>query len=157
MFEVMVRYDQFSAIVTVDDACYTADDIKTAFLEIAENNSIEDIELIDNYGIEIDYSDLPTWLDEDNLEEFFSNYPNSYYEDLDIWEAAHNCDVEFSNVDEVYSGRFASDEEFARDLCDQLGEIPKDFPSYIHIDWEMTAKELMYDYAESNGHYFRMM
>lgn len=157
MFEVMVKYNDFTSMVTVDDTCYTADDIKTAFLEIAENNSIEDIELIDNDAIKIDYSDLPNWLDEASLEEFFDNYPNSYYDDLDIWEAAHDCGVEFCNVDEAYSGQFNSDEEFARDLCDQLGEIPKDLPSYIHIDWEMTAKELMYDYAESNGYYFRMI
>jgi antirestriction protein len=157
MFEVMVKYNDFTSMVEVDDACYTADDIKTAFLEIAENNGIEDIELIDNNSIEIDYSDLPTWLDESSLEEFFDNYPNSSHDDLDLWEAAHDCGVEFSNVDEAYVGQFNSDEEFTQDLCDQLGEIPKNLSSYIHIDWESTAKEVMYDYSESNGYYFRMM
>ena len=58
-------------------------------------------------------------------------------------------------VDESYAGQFYGDEEFAQDLCEQLGAIPKDLPSYIHIDWESTASELMYDYSESNGYYFR--
>ena len=159
MFEVSVSHKPslFTASITIDDSCFTPDDIKTAFLEIAENNSIEDIELIDNDDIEIDYSSLPNWFDESSLEEFFDNYPNSSYDDLDLWEAAHDCGVEFCNVDEACFGQFNSDEEFAQDLCDQLGEIPKDLPSYIHIDWEMTAKELMYDYCESSGYYFRMM
>jgi len=158
MFEVMVKYNEFTAAVNVDDSCYTADDIKDAFLEIAENtrHSIEDIELIDKNDIEIDYAGLPNWLDKSSLEEFFDNYSNSSYDDLDIWEAAQDCDVSFSNIDEAYSGQFNSDEEFAQDLCEQVGDIPSNLPSYIHIDWESTAKELMYDYSESNGHYFRM-
>jgi antirestriction protein len=159
MFEVSVSHEPslFTASITINDSCFTPDDIKTAFLEIAENNSIEDYELIDKNDIQIDYSDLPNWLGENSLEDFFDNYPNSSHDDLDLWEAAHDCGVEFCNVDEAYSGQFNSDEEFAQDLCDQLGEIPKDLPSYIHIDWDMTAHELMYDYSESNGYYFRIM
>ena len=159
MFEVSVSHKPslFTASITIDDSCFTSDDIKDAFLEIAENNSIEDYESIDKNDIQIDYSDLPKWLSPGNLEDFIENYPNSHYDDMDIWEAAHDCGIEFSNVDESYAGQFYGDEEFAQDLCEQLGEIPKDLPSYIHIDWESTANELMYDYSESNGHYFRNM
>lgn len=157
MFEVTVKHkpSEFTTSVTIDDSCFTTDDIKDAFLEIAESNSIEDVELIDKNDIEIDYSDLPEWLSPDDLEDFIEYYPNSYYDDMDIWEAAHDCGIEFSNIDEAYAGQFNSDEEFAQDLCEQCGDIPRDFPSYIHIDWESTAKELLYDYSESNGHYFR--
>ena len=159
MFEVSVSHKPslFTASVTIDDSCFTLDDIKDAFLEIAENNSIEDYELIDRNDIQIDYSDLPGFLSPDDLEDFIENYPNSHYDDMDIWEAARDCDIQYCDVDESYSGRFASDAEFAQDLCEQLGEIPKDLPGYIHIDWNSTAKELMYDFCESNGHYFRNM
>jgi hypothetical protein len=141
MFEVMVKYNDFTSMVEVDDACYTADDIKTAFLEIAENNGIEDIELIDNNSIEIDYSDLPTWLDESSLEEFFDNYPNSSHDDLDLWEAAHDCGVEFSNVDEAYVGQFNSDEEFTQDLCN------KNFRK----TWKLVHISDMYYYFRDNS------
>lgn len=159
MFEVQVSHKPslFTAWIPIDDSCFTSDDIKDTFLEFAENNSIEDYESIDRNDIQIDYSDLPDFLSPDNLEDFIENYPNSSYDDMDIWKAAYNCDVEFRNIDEAYSGQFNSDQEFAQELCEQLGEIPKDLPSYIHIDWESTAKELMYDYCESNGYYFRNM
>ena len=159
MFEVSVSHKPslFTASVTIDDSCFTLDDIKDAFLDMAENNSIEDYESIDKNDIQIDYSDLPKWLSPGNLEDFIENYPNSHYVDMDIWEAAHDCGIEFSDVDDAYAGEFNSDEEFAQDLCEQLGDIPRDFPSYIHIDWESTARDLLYDYCESNGHYFRNM
>jgi antirestriction protein len=159
MFEVSVSHKPslFTVSITIDDSCFTSDDIKNAFLDMAENNSIEDYESIDRNDIQIDYSDLPKWLSPGNLEDFIENYPNSHYVDMDIWEAAHDCGIEFSDVDDAYAGEFNSDEEFAQDLCEQLGDIPRDFPSYIHIDWESTARDLLYDYCESNGHYFRNM
>jgi len=40
-------------------------------------------------------------------------------------------------------------------LCDDCGDIPKDLPNYIHIDWTSTASDIMMDYSEDNGHYFR--
>ena len=125
MIEVSVSHKPslFTTSVTIDDSCYTSDDIKDAFLEIAENNSIEDVELIDENDIEIDYSDLPKWLSPGNLEDFIENYPNSHYVDMDIWEAAHDCGIEFSDVDDAYAGEFNSDEEFAQDLCEQLEQL----------------------------------
>ena len=69
MFEVSVSHKPslFTASITIDDSCFTSDDIKDAFLEIAENNSIEDYESIDKNDIQIDYSDLPKWLSPGNL------------------------------------------------------------------------------------------
>ena len=72
MFEVSVSHKPslFTASITIDDSCFTLDDIKDAFLEIAENNSIEDYELIDRNDIQIDYSDLPGFLSPDDLVDF---------------------------------------------------------------------------------------
>lgn len=59
-------------------------------------------------------------------------------------------------IEEAYSGSFRSDEEFAQDMAEQLGSIDKDaaWPQTC-IDWEYAASELMMDYSEEGGHYFR--
>ena len=58
-------------------------------------------------------------------------------------------------IDEAYAGSFRSDADFAEDMAEQLGDIPRDFPSWIYIDWERSARDLMMDYSEQDGHYFR--
>ena len=57
---------------------------------------------------------------------------------------------------EAYQGEFNSDEDFARSIAADLGAIDKNasWPNNC-IDWEKAAKELMYDYAEEGGYYFR--
>ena len=62
---------------------------------------------------------------------------------------------ELENFRESYGGKYSSDEEMVKELLDGTGEIPKDLPPYVHIDWEWTAKEIMMDYSEQDGHYFR--
>lgn len=59
------------------------------------------------------------------------------------------------NFEESYQGEWPSDEDFVQQLIEDTGDIPKDLPPYIHIDWEWTAKEIMMDYSEQDGHYFR--
>ena len=34
------------------------------------------------------------------------------------------------------------------DLLDDIGDLPRDLPSYIAIDWERTADNLKVDYSE---------
>jgi len=75
--------------------------------------------------------------------------------DEEIVLAAIACSINLSDIGEAYQGRHASDEDFAQQLCEDVGEIPKDFPAYIRIDWERTARNIMMDYSEDNGHYFR--
>lgn len=65
------------------------------------------------------------------------------------------CD-DFSDFDEAYCGEFPSDEDFAQNLAEDIGAIdPKASWPNNCIDWEYAARELMYDYYELNGHYFR--
>jgi hypothetical protein len=37
--------------------------------------------------------------------------------------------------------------EAMQELCEEIGDIPKGFPSYIVIDWEATADNLRVDYS----------
>ena len=39
-------------------------------------------------------------------------------------------------------------EEYVKDLLEELGYIPKDFPSWIKIDWSYTADNVRQDYSE---------
>lgn len=67
-------------------------------------------------------------------------------------------DDDLSDFEESYQGQYANDEDFAQSLAEDLGEIPRagsaHWPLYC-IDWEWAARELMMDYSEANGYYFR--
>ncbi len=38
--------------------------------------------------------------------------------------------------------------EAMQELCEDIGDIPKEMPSYLVIDWEATARNLRMDYTE---------
>ena len=59
-------------------------------------------------------------------------------------------------VEELYQGDYDDDEDFAMPLAKDVGMLREDVQwPYTCIDWEHAARELMYDYGESGGHYFR--
>lgn len=37
-------------------------------------------------------------------------------------------------------------EDYVQEMVEDCGYISKDFPSWIYIDWERTAKDVAYDY-----------
>jgi antirestriction protein len=76
--------------------------------------------------------------------------------DVEIVKAALELGIDEENMAEAYSGQFSSDKEFAQDMADSTGAIRDDnaWP-YTCIDWDWAAKELMYDYSEQDGYYFR--
>lgn len=39
-------------------------------------------------------------------------------------------------------------EEYCEELCKDIGDLPKNIPSYIEIDWAATADNLRVDYTE---------
>lgn len=41
-------------------------------------------------------------------------------------------------------------EDYAKELLEDIGALPKDIPDYIVIDWEATADNLAVDYIEVN-------
>lgn len=58
-------------------------------------------------------------------------------------------------IEECYSGSFRSDADFAENMAEEIGAIPRDLAGWIYIDWERSARDLMMDYSEEGGHYFR--
>lgn len=63
---------------------------------------------------------------------------------------------DLSYFNEAYQGEYSSDEEFAREMAESLGDIDENV-RWPHncIDWERAACELMQDYFKAGGYYFR--
>ena len=38
--------------------------------------------------------------------------------------------------------------EYCQQLCEDIGDIPRNMPAYLVIDWEATSKNLRADYSE---------
>lgn len=63
--------------------------------------------------------------------------------------------AEADEAEEAYQGEHNSDEDFVEQLLEDTGTIPSDLPSYVYIDWERTARDVMMDYSSDNDFYFR--
>jgi antirestriction protein len=110
-------------------------------------------ELIEEHGREFIDSVLSEGnIDADEVPEFIEEHGK------DKIESAISCGVNLSDIDEAYQGQFRSDQDFAQDMADQLGEIDRD-AKWPHncIDWQHAARELMYDYSEDGGYYWRSL
>jgi antirestriction protein len=98
-------------------------------------------------------------------ESFDSSLMGELFEYFEIVDNCHEPEAmaafievgyDASDFDEAYAGKFDSDEDFAQDMADQLGSVDENaaWPNNC-IDWEYAARELMYDYFEVDGYYFR--
>lgn len=133
------------------------DDILTNILDDndIEEEDRENWELAD--AVTSDEDIHKNYLTKDDIHEYAEAYDNCSYE-LEVVNAAIDCDVNLSDIDEAYNGEHDSDADFAEDMADQLGYIPKDVSwPFTCIDWDSAAVDLMHDYNSSNGHYFRSL
>ncbi len=141
------------------DAC--SDDKDTILESLRElfavSSMLEDEPELEDFTIEL----TDTGIIHDNykttLDEVFEyGEALAKIDDIDMLNAGIDCDIDLDNIEEAYNGQFKSNEDFAQETAESLGEIPKgnNWPHYC-IDWEWAAKELMSDYSESNGYYFR--
>ena len=89
----------------------------------------------------------------DSIEEFANMYYKSSLS-LEVFDAANDCGIDFDEIDDLYRGVWDDDEEFTMNLLEDTGQLPKNLPWYIHIDWERTARDIMSDFVDSNCHYF---
>ena len=73
-------------------------------------------------------------------------------------------EVTIEQFREAWQGQWGSGADFAEHIAEECGDIPKDLPSWIVIDWEASWNcNLRHDYyyfeaddAEGNNHIFRM-
>ena len=40
--------------------------------------------------------------------------------------------------------------DYCKELCEDIGELPRDLPGYIVIDWDATAENLRADYSHAD-------
>ena len=106
-----------------------------------------------------------------DFEEFPKRYYSESYINSDLWEwlalddneknileAYLECfgyDGTVEDAMDAYQGQYDSDIDFTMELLESCGDIPKELPSYVHIDWEGTARDIMMDYSSHNGFYLR--
>jgi len=90
----------------------------------------------------------------DDIYEYI-NFCKKSYLNQDCIDSGLELDIPLDKIEYAYCGEFSSDEDFAYNMAEETGDLDKDphWP-YTFIDWERAARELMYDYVESNGYYF---
>ena len=60
-----------------------------------------------------------------------------------------------SSCRDSYYGQYENGAQFAQNLAEDCGDVPRGMSSWIEIDWEASWENLTYDYVESNdGHIF---
>lgn len=140
-------------------------------MELLKEMAQSEIETSDEFEVEADgiesdkielvitdFAEVPDkWANEKDVWDFAQAFAECN-QDIEVVEAALECDVNPSDIDEAYQGQYKDDEDFAYEMAEQLGAIDKKAVWPMNcIDWEYAAKELMYDYSEHNGYYFRSL
>ena len=112
-----------------------------------------------------------TWnYDEDELVDFVERFGEEkfklYFEeyadmvdDIGIGVVESFLDVfdidSISSCRDAYQGCYESGAEFAQQIAEDCGDVPRNMSSWIEIDWKASWDNLSYDYVESdNGHIF---
>jgi hypothetical protein len=101
---------------------------------------VEDIEeVVEQDGIDLDY--------DTDAYAAFAEVEGLEAEDIEEW---------MEDMHDRYEGHFANDAEFAESMADAIGAVDDNAAWPLnYIDWERAAQDLMYDYYEENGYYFR--
>jgi len=75
---------------------------------------------------------------------------------IEMLVAACELSIMADSIEDSYRGFSMSDKEFVQDMLYETdSETIFNLPSIINIDWEGTTIDVMMDYSEHNGHYFR--
>ena len=143
--------------VTPDSEESIRDQIVEAHSEDIEPEDVEDIEPEDVEDIEVsnwgDFDEYESLKDLEIIYEIFDINPTY---DLDVIDAGVACDISIEDIDEAYTGSYRDNEEFAEEMAESIGAIDRNAAWPVcYIDWERAANDLMMDYSEENGHYFR--
>ena len=94
-------------------------------------------------------------------EKAFVDYYESYVALFDQYQIdAIEAFIETFSIEDIdhfqdaYYGEYESGAEFAEEFARDIGEIPRNLPSWIEIDWQESWENLSYDFYEENGYIF---
>ena len=95
---------------------------------------------------------------EGNFKLYFEEYADMV-DDIGIGVVSsflNNFDIDdISSCRDAYMGCYESGAEFAQQIAEDCGDVPRDMPSWIEIDWKASWDNLSFDYFESDdGHIF---
>ena len=126
-----------------------SEETQTQIEEFLENtfgwDEDELVDFIEKYGeqkFKTDFEDYAAMVDDIGIgvvEAFLDNF------DID----------DISSCRDAYMGCYENGAEFAQNLAEDCGDVPRGMSSWIEIDWKASWDNLDYDYVESdNGHIF---
>ena len=126
-----------------------SEEVQTSIEEFLENtfgwDEDELVDFVEEHG-------------EENFKLYFEEYADMVDDiGIDVVLAfLENFDIaDISSCRDAYQGCYESGAEFAQNLAEDCGDVPRNMPSWIEIDWEASCDNLTYDYVESNdGHIF---
>ena len=95
-------------------------------------------------------------------ESYFQSYIEDYLQAIDDYnEEVVESFLEIFDIDSIgslsdaYMGQYDSGADFAQNIAEDCGDVPRNMSSWIEIDWKASWDNLSYDYTEgSGGHIF---
>lgn len=139
-----------SILVTNSAEIIDSRDVISRFeeLESERDNLLSDIDDIESGHYEGDDGDLPELLP--RLQREYQEWEEEYGDEFKILEQLNKEGLEATA--DWHHGATMIRHTYFPEYCEEsekdMGTIPKDFPSYIVIDWEATAENLADDYTE---------
>ena len=108
-----------------------------------------------------DADDLQAFIDEHGKSNFV-DYIEEYLQAVDEYdEEVVESFLEIFDIDSIgslsdaYMGQYDSGADFAQNIAEDCGDVPRNMSSWIEIDWKASWDNLSYDYTEgSGGHIF---
>lgn len=154
-------YVKGSEMITNDEEVIDSRDIKQrieylqrdleCFLE--DNGFEEDFNYFEVIGHE-NWDDVAT-ITQENVDDVLDLLQSWEYSDeyISLMKLQEECEHYCEWDDGAFFIRDDYFEEYAEQLCEDIGDLPKEVPSYIVIDWEATALNIQEDYmsAEFDG------
>ena len=109
-----------------------------------------------------DRDEMEAFIEEHGHKSFYNHF-DEYREmvkqyDQDTVDAFLGADFDIddiSRLEDAYYGQYDSEEEFTENFVSECYGLPRDFPTWIKIDWKETWEDgLSWDYTFYNGYVF---
>ena len=109
-----------------------------------------------------DRDEMEAFIEEHGHKNFYNHF-DEYREmvkqyDQDTVDAFLGADFDIddiSRLEDAYYGQYDSEEEFTESFVTECYGLPREFPSWIKIDWKETWEDgLSWDYTFYNGYVF---